>query len=85
MTRIRVQAIGAGSWSDSYRVDLPSYQSVSLDYNTLVSVVDVPATDITPEMAALDEPITSLTGAQRGAWLDLLQRRYGRLYAPEVL
>jgi len=40
--RVRVQLVGTGQEGDSYRVNLPTYRIVDVDYGAMRAIVDVP-------------------------------------------
>lgn len=49
---IRLALIGSGTTSDPYRIDLPSYTGVVTNETTGRAFADVPAVDVSPDVAA---------------------------------
>lgn len=65
MKRVRVQLNGSGKVGDSYRVALPTYTLVDVDYGTKTAIVDVPDDCYPP--APVGKPETVTQDAKNGA------------------
>lgn len=86
MPKLLVPLIGAGKEGDAFRVDLPSYSLLAIDYKAMQAVVDVPAADLPkafeserPKTVALESaPIEAveLTRANEPALRAHLAQRY---------
>ena len=83
---IRCALVGQGTPTDPLRVDLPTYQGVADDATTRRAFVDVPVSDVSPDVAAfvLAYPTVDLTtplpvpfpASLANAWAEFLARRY---------
>ena len=83
---IRCALIGAGTMTDPYRVDLPSYDNAATNETTGRAFVDVPAIDVSPDVAAFVAayPTVDLTTplpvpfpqSLANSWAEFLARRY---------
>jgi hypothetical protein len=49
---IRCALIGSGTSTDPYRVDLPTYDNAATNETTGRAFVDVPASDVSPDVQA---------------------------------
>lgn len=57
--RVRVQLIGTGKVGDTYRVALPTYSVVDVDYGAMRAVVDVPDDCYPPAPVGKPETVTN--------------------------
>jgi hypothetical protein len=83
---IRLALIGSGTQTDPYRIDLPSYSGVITNETTGRAFADVPAIDVSPDVAAFVQayPTVDLTTplpvpfpqSLANAWAEFLARRY---------
>ena len=83
---IRCALIGSGTPTDPYRIDLPSYSGVVTNEATGRAFADVPAIDVSPDVAAfvLAYPTVDLTTplpvpfpqSLANSWAEHLARRY---------
>jgi len=83
---IRVQLVGTGIGNDPYRVDLPTYSSVVTNETTGRAFADVPASDVSPDVAAfvaayptvdLVTPLpVPFPASLASSWAEFLARRY---------
>jgi hypothetical protein len=83
---IRLALIGSGTTSDPLRIDLPSYSGVITNETTGRAFADVPAIDVSPDVAAFVAayPTVDLTtplpvpfpASLANAWAEFLARRY---------
>ena len=83
---IRVALIGSGTTSDPFRVDLPTYQGVVTNETTGRAFADVPAIDVSPDVAAFVSayPTVDLVTplpvpfpqSLANSWSEFLARRY---------
>lgn len=83
---IRLALIGEGTTSDPYRVDLPTYQGVVTNETTGRAFADVPAVDVSPDVAAFVSayPTVDLVtplpvpfpASLANSWAEFLARRY---------
>jgi len=83
---IRLALIGSGTPTDPYRIDLPTYSGVVTDETTGRAFADVPAIDVSPDVAAFVAayPTVDLTTplpvpfppALAIAWAEHLARQY---------
>ena len=83
---IRLALIGSGTTSDPYRIDLPSYTGVVTNETTGRAFADVPAVDVSPDVAAfvnayptfdLVTPLpVPFPASLANAWAEFLARRY---------
>jgi len=83
---IRLALIGSGTTSDPYRVDLPTYSGVVTDETTGRAFADVPAIDVSLDVAAfvaayptydLVTPLpVPFPPALANAWAEHLARQY---------
>jgi hypothetical protein len=83
---IRMQLIGSGTPTDSYRIDLPTYSGVVTNETTGRAFADVPAVDVPADVAAFVQayPTVDLTTplpvpfpqALARTWAEFLARRY---------
>jgi hypothetical protein len=95
---IRLKLIGSGEPGDSYRVSLPTYQMIDVDYKAQTALVNVPDADIPETIAptlksaaktAIDAPkVAGMMDMVHAAWGVHLDTRYeehkGR-FRPEVV
>lgn len=56
--RLRMQLIGTGKVGDSYRVALPTYQMIDVDYAGKTAIVDVPDDCYPPAPVGKPETVT---------------------------
>jgi len=83
---IRCALTGTGNTGDPFRVDLPTYSSVADNPTTGRSFVDVPASDVSPDVAAfvaayptvdLVTPLpVPFPASLASSWAEFLARRY---------
>lgn len=84
--RIHVNLIGSGTEEDPYRVSLPTYNIVDIDYTNKQAIVDVPHEDV-PEGLPMVDVSDTWTGGKtrrvhrlpvtaREQWNELLRSRY---------
>ena len=83
---IRMALIGSGTPTDTYRVDLPTYSDAVTNETTGRAFVDVPASDVSPDVAAfvtayptydLVTPLpVPFPASLANAWAEHLARRY---------
>jgi len=83
---IRLALIGSGTTSDPYRIDLPSYTGVITNETTGRAFADVPAIDVSPDVAAfvaayptydLVTPLpVPFPQSLANSWAEHLARRY---------
>jgi len=86
VTVIRVALIGSGTNTDPYRIDLPTYQNAITNETTGRAFADVPAIDVSPDVAAFVAayPTVDLTTplpvpfpqSLANSWAEHLARRY---------
>jgi len=46
MKKVKVRLIGSGTEDDPYRVPLPTYQMVEVDYSLMIAVVLIPDDEV---------------------------------------
>lgn len=83
---IRMALIGSGTPADTLRVDLPSYSMLTDDATVRRAFVDVPASDVSPDVAAfvaayptvdLVTPLpVPFPASLANSWAEFLARRY---------
>ncbi len=83
---IRLALIGSGVPGDAYRIDLPSYANVVTNETTGRAFADVPAIDVSPDVAAFVAayPTVDLTTplpvpfpqSLANSWAEYLARQY---------
>ena len=83
---IRCALIGTGGTGDPYRIDLPNYTTASTNEATGRAFADVPAIDVSPDVAAFVAayPTVNLVTplpvpfppALASSWAEFLARRY---------
>jgi len=83
---IRLALIGSGVQGDAYRIDLPSYANAITNETTGRAFADVPAIDVSPDVAAfvaayptvdLVTPLpVPFPASLASSWADFLARRY---------
>ena len=83
---IRLALIGSGTNTDPYRIDLPTYSGVITNETTGRAFADVPAIDVSPDVAAFVSayPTVDLTtplpvpfpASLANGWAEHLARRY---------
>jgi hypothetical protein len=83
---IRCALIGSGNPNDPYRIDLPTYGDVATNEATGRAFADVPAIDVSPDVAAFVAayPTVDLTtplpvpfpASLASSWAEFLARRY---------
>jgi hypothetical protein len=83
---IRLALIGDGTPTSPYHVDLPTYNQIADDVVTGRSFVDVPVSDVSPDVAAFVSayPTVDLTtplpvpfpASLANSWAEFLARRY---------
>ena len=83
---IRCALIGSGTANDAYRIDLPTYQNAVTNEATGRAFVDVPAIDVSPDVAAfvaayptvdLVTPLpVPFPASLASSWAEFLARRY---------
>lgn len=89
--QVLVKLIGTGTEADPYRVDLPTWSLIALDYAAREALVEVPATDLPPglQLRPVARPWLSpgqhqaaaLPPAALQAWQDLIRDRYPQGFA----
>jgi hypothetical protein len=84
--RVRVRVVGKGVVGDPFRVELPTYDLIEIDYERRVAVVDIPDTDL-PDDAAVrghlartqklsDPDAPTMPSAYKHRWHEHLDDRY---------
>ena len=83
---IRMALIGSGTSTDGYRIDLPTYGNAITNEATGRAFVDVPASDVSPDVAAfvaayptvdLVTPLpVPFPASLANSWAQFLARRY---------
>lgn len=86
MPHLSLELVGSGTHADPYRVALPSYQMVEVDYDRRVALVELPDADLPPDRvhaAVLAAPFwehhrvpEELREAAVAAWHAHLDERY---------
>lgn len=82
----RLQLLGDGSEENGYRVDLPSYTTVSVNYDDMWAVVSFGSKDGPPSLPPMGSPLYPQEGSiyvliglepnQLAAWWQRLATRY---------
>ncbi len=89
--RLLARLTGSGKDTDPYRVDLPTWSLIALDYAALEAVIDVPETDLPSGLGRHIIPRPWLPGGVAEvvilpppalqAWQQLIRERYPQGYS----
>lgn len=67
MPKLLVPLIGSGKEGDAYRVDLPSYSMLAIDYDAMTAIVEVPKEDLPAELSSEQPQKLALEGQELAA------------------
>lgn len=83
---VRIRLAGDGTVGNPYRVNLPTYDMVAIDYSAGTAIVNVPDRDLPDDARLLahldltrtlkDKPAPTMPSAYKAAWHRHLDRRY---------